>query len=144
MVDREEVRLVVDYGTLTTAALVAGPDGRWAPLTVDGTEVLSSAVLVRPDGSVLAGQQAWRADPNGTGGGFVADPLRLGRGQATVGGIDVEVADLASATLRLVVAAGGVGTVGEVRLVVPVGWGRRRRTWLRQVANRAGLRNARR
>ncbi|MEV4539353.1 hypothetical protein AB0J82_36830 [Asanoa sp. NPDC049518] len=60
-----------------TAALLSGPDGRWAPLTVDGAAILSSAVLIGPDGSVVAGQKAWRADLNGHGGGFVADPLRL-------------------------------------------------------------------
>ena len=141
--DREDVQLVVDYGSLTTAALLAGPDGRWAPLTLDGGEVLTSAVLVKPDGSVLAGNQAWRADLNG-GGGFVADPLRLGREQAIVAGVEIAVADLTSATLRLVAEAAtdGGGTVGDVRLVVPVGWGPRRRTWLRQAANRAGLREA--
>ncbi|MEV4535208.1 hypothetical protein AB0J82_15390 [Asanoa sp. NPDC049518] len=91
----------------------------------------------------MGGQQAWRAGLSGDGGGFVADPLRLGRGQATVGGVEVEVAELVSATLRLVVeAAHGTGTVGDVRLVVPLGWGPRRRTWLRQAANRAGPREA--
>ncbi|MEV4539351.1 Hsp70 family protein [Asanoa sp. NPDC049518] len=136
--------MVVDYGTLTTAALVSGGDDGWAPLTVDGVEVCSSAVLVQPDGSTAAGQQAWRGDVNGHGGGFVADPLRLGRGRATIGGVELDVADLACATLRLFADAARAdgAAVREVRLVVPVGWGPRRRRWLRQAANRAGLHEA--
>ncbi|WP_170216116.1 Hsp70 family protein [Asanoa ferruginea] len=134
--------MAVDYGTLTTAALVAGPDGSWTPLLVDGAETISSAVTVGSDGGVVAGPAAWRSVPNGSGG-FVAAPLRLGRDRALVGGVDVAVADLVAATLRLVAdAARERGPVGEVRLVVPAGWGPRQRTWMRQAAARAGLTQA--
>ena len=137
-----ESRLVVDYGTLSTSALVTGTDGAWAPLLVEGAEVVSSAVAVAGDGSVLAGQRAWFS-ANGGGGGVAAAPLRLGRDRATVGGVDVAVADLVAATLRLVADAARVhGPVAGVRLVVPAGWGPRRRTWLRQAASRAGLSQA--
>jgi hypothetical protein len=59
-----------------------------------------------------------------------------------LGGSAVEVADLVAATLgRVGAEAARVagGPVSDVRLVVPAGWGPRRRTWMRQVARRAGL-----
>jgi len=136
--------LVVDYGALTTSALATDSDGVWQPLLVEGTQVLSSAVLVTADGDVIAGGRAWRSPTNGAGGGFVAAPLRLGRDDVVVGGVSVAVADLVAATLRMVAGAARAGerAIGEVRLVVPAGWGPRRRTWLRQAAHRAGLTQA--
>ena len=50
--------------------------------------------------------------------------------------------ELAAATLRRVrdeATRIAGGPVGEVRLVVPAGWGPRRRTWLRGAAQRAGI-----
>ncbi|MBO4210303.1 Hsp70 family protein [Micromonospora echinofusca] len=54
----------------------------------------------------------------------------------------MEVVDLVAATLRRVAGEAtrvAGGPVADVRLVVPAGWGPRRRTWLRQAAHRAGL-----
>ncbi|MEV7231228.1 Hsp70 family protein [Polymorphospora sp. NPDC051019] len=94
-----------------------------------------------PDETVFTGEVAWQRasmEP----GRFVAAPLLLTGDTAVVAGVEVAVLDLVAAVLRRVaVEAARVvgGPVGEVRLVVPAGWGPRRRTWLRQAAYRAGL-----
>jgi molecular chaperone DnaK (HSP70) len=136
-----EVWLAVDYGSAATVAVVAWPDGRWIPLVFDGSPVLPSAVLVQADGALLTGQRAWQAaveQPDR----LVVAPLRV-RGQSvTAGGVEVEVLDLVAATLRRVAGEAewvAGGRVADVRLVVPAGWGPRRRTWMRQAAYRAGL-----
>jgi hypothetical protein len=107
----------------------------------DGAVMLPSAVLVQPGGDLLTGQRAWQAaveQPDR----FVAAPLRSGTQQVHVGGTEVEVLDLVAATLRRVAdeATRVAGApVEDVRLVVPAGWGPRRRTWMRHAAHRAGL-----
>jgi hypothetical protein len=137
----DQARLAIDYGTVSTVAVVAWPDGRWLPLMFDGAVSLPSAVHVVSDGEPLTGQAAWRQaaiEPDR----FVIAPLRAGSGTVTVGGADVAVMDLVAATLRRV-GAEAVRVVGspvaDVRVVVPAAWGPRRRTWMRQVAYAAGL-----
>src|SRR5690349_20916505 len=136
-----EVRLAVDYGRSGVSAVLVWSDGRWTSLLFDGEPVLSSAVLVCADGTVVTGQDAWRAareDPDR----FVAAPLRAGSASVWVAGVEVPVTDLVAATLRRVadeaVSVAGAA-VTDVRLVVPAGWGPRRRTWLRRTAYAAGL-----
>ncbi|GIJ28892.1 hypothetical protein Vqi01_40540 [Micromonospora qiuiae] len=90
---------------------------------------------------MVTGQRAWQAaaaDPQR----FVPRPRRPADEQVSVAGEQVAPADLVAATLRRVVdeayrVAGDA--VEDVRLVVPAGWGPRRRTWLRHAAHRAGL-----
>lgn len=134
-------RLVIDYGTVTTVAVVAFPDGRWTPLRVDGSTVLSSAVLVAENGDLVTGAAAWQ-QATGAPTRCVLAPLRAGTGTVQVEDVEVPVQDLVAATLRRVAeeAARVAGApVAEVRMVVPAGWGPRRRTWLRQAAHAAGL-----
>ncbi|WJK33164.1 Hsp70 family protein [Solwaraspora sp. WMMA2065] len=92
------------------------------------------------DGSLVTGREAWRVAS--------AFPDRLvgvpaaGGGPVTAGETTVESVEVMAALLRRVSdAAGRVvgGSVGEVCLVVPAGWGPRRRLWMRQAAHRAGL-----
>ena len=136
-----QARLAIDCGSATTTAVLAWSDGSWSPLMFDGEPGLPSAVLVAADKSVVTGQRAWQAaatDPQR----FVPRPRRPADEQVSVDGVQVASADLVAATLRRVVAethrvAGGA--VEDVRLVVPAGWGPRRRTWLRHAAHRAGL-----
>ncbi|MEU6022584.1 Hsp70 family protein [Micromonospora sp. NPDC047134] len=136
-----QARLAIDCGSATTTAVLAWPDGSWSPLLFDGEPGLPSAVLVAADKSVVTGQRAWRAaatDPQR----FVPHPRRPGDEQVSVAGEQVAPADLVAATLRRVVdeARRVAGAPAEdVRLVVPAGWGPRRRTWLRHAAHRAGL-----
>lgn len=136
-----EARLAIDCGSASTAAVLAWPDGTWLPLMFDGEPALPSAVLVGGDGDVLTGHQAWQAaaaDPQR----FIPAPRRSPEQQLAVAGADVDTLDLVAATLRRVAAEAqrAVGSVVEdVRLVVPAGWGPRRRTWMRHAAHRAGL-----
>jgi len=51
-------RLAVDLGTSTTIAMLQWPDGRVRPLLFDGTPLLSSAVLLGPDGRLQTGRDA--------------------------------------------------------------------------------------
>lgn len=138
-----EPRLGIDYGTAYTQAVLAWPDGRFEPLLFDGAMVLPSAVHTGAAGGVLVGDAAWRHAaiepagfvPRAATDTIVAQPAT----ETGTGGVP---ADSAVATLARVaaVAAARVGApVGEVRMVVPAGWGPRRRTWLRQAAYRAGL-----
>ncbi|MEH0934435.1 Hsp70 family protein [Micromonospora psammae] len=120
---------------------MAWPDGRWIPLQFDGEPALSSAVFLADDGNVLTGQRAWQAgiaEPQR----FIPSPRRSAEQMLTVAGADVDTLDLVAATLRRVAgeAQQAVGVaVEDVRVVVPAGWGPRRRTWMRHAAHRAGL-----
>jgi Hsp70 protein len=132
-------RLAIDYGAATVRAVLVTPGGT-TTLRLDGTGEMSTAVHISGAG-VLTGAAAWRqagTDPDG----FVASPLRAGTGQVTAGTTEVEIVDLVAATLRQVAAEAqqiAGEPVDDVRLVVPAGWGPRRRTWLRHAARTAGM-----
>lgn len=132
--------LAIDYGATCTTAVLVWPDGSWRSLSFDGGPGLSSAVQVSAAG-VAVGAEAWRRAASEPAG-FVASPLRVGADTVMVDGVQVEVADLVAQTLRRVAdeAARMVGVrVLDAVMVVPAGWGPRRRTWLRHAARRAGL-----
>jgi hypothetical protein len=138
-----EVVLSVDYGAATTVAVLVGPDGAWAPLRFDGSDVLSSAVFLNSDGSWVTGAWAWQLGA-GAPERFESSPVRwLHQDRAILGGVEVDVVDLVAATLRRVAEAAAARLrgvpLGEVRLVVPAGWGPRWRTAIREAARRAGL-----
>ncbi|MEH1169661.1 Hsp70 family protein [Micromonospora sp. CPCC 205539] len=120
---------------------MAWADGSASALSFDGVPYLPSAVYVAADGQVSTGQRAWQAageQPTR----FVPNPRRPADGDVTVDSTRVEALALAAAPLRRVAAEAEqvVGQpVRDVRLVVPAGWGPRRRTWMRQAAHRAGL-----
>ncbi|MEV6299865.1 Hsp70 family protein [Actinoplanes sp. NPDC051861] len=132
--------LVIDYGAAITRAVLIRADGSWVVLQFDGGWWLSSAVHVST-GQVSVGAEAWRraaTDPDG----FVLSPLRAGTGQVEVAGASREVAELAAATLRQV-AAEAARVAGErverAQLLVPAGWGPRRRMWFQHAARLGGL-----
>src|SRR4051812_34419231 len=137
------VRLGIDYGAETTAAVLAHGDGRILPLPLDASPLMPSGVFVPPDGGpVVAGLRALhlaleRPDC------YVDDPRqRLTDRHIQVAGRDADVVDLVAATLRHVAdeAARSVGgRVVDAVLTVPAGWGPRRRTLLREAATRAGF-----
>ena len=54
-------RLGVDFGTSTTVAVLAWPDGAVKPLVFDGSELLPSAVCLDGDGTLLVGRDAIHA-----------------------------------------------------------------------------------
>jgi hypothetical protein len=132
-------RLAIHYGAATVRAVLVAPGGT-TTLTLDGAGEMSTAAHVSTSG-VVTGAAAWRqaaTDPDG----LVVSPLRAGTGQVTAGGQQVEVVDLVAASLRQVAAEAhriAGEPVDEVRLVVPAGWGPRRRTWMRHAARAAGL-----
>ncbi|MEU3118525.1 hypothetical protein ABZ652_30975 [Micromonospora chalcea] len=110
-------------------------------LTFDGLPFLPSVGYVSPDGAVWMGQPAWQAAGEQPSR-LIPIPRRPADGDLVVEGTEVEAVELAAAPLRRVVDEAELvagGPVADVRLVVPAGWGPRRRTWMRQVAHRAGL-----
>lgn len=132
--------LAIDYGAACTRAVVVWPGGRWTPLLIDGDADMSSATYVGA-GGIEVGAAAWRqatTDPDG----FVPSPLHAGTEGVDVGDVEVPVSDLVAAALRRTAAAAADitgGPVEQARLVVPAGWGPRRRTWLRHACRDAGL-----
>jgi hypothetical protein len=136
-----QARLAIDCGSASTTAVVAWPDGTWTPLLFDGEPELPSAVLLTPGGDMVTGHQAWQQAASAPDR-FVPAPRLSPEHGVTVADTEVDALDLVAATLRRV-ADQAQSTVGvrieDVRLVVPAGWGPRRRTWLRQAAHRAGL-----
>ncbi|WP_032716989.1 Hsp70 family protein [Salinispora arenicola] len=136
-----EVRLSIDCGGASTVAVLAWADGRASVLPFDGMPFLSSAVCVDSDGRVWTGQQAWQA-AEAQPARLVPSPRRPADDDLVVDNARVEAVELAAAPLRRAAAEAervAGGPVRDVRLVVPAGWGPRRRTWMRQVAHRAGL-----
>lgn len=135
------VRLSIDCGSASTVAVLTWADGRASVLSFDGMPFLPSAVYVAGDGRVWTGQQAWQAAEEQPGR-LVPSPRRSADGDLVVDRTRVEAVELAAAPLRRA-AAEAERVAGEpvrdVQLVVPAGWGPRRRTWIRQVAHRAGL-----
>src|SRR6266542_1391637 len=136
------VRLSIDCGGVSAVAVLSWPDGRWVPLLFDGVPQLPAAVYVDHGGGVVTGAAAWQRAA-GCPERFVPAPLRqLGGGRIGVGDGEVDAVDLVAAILRRVAAEAtrvAERPVAEVRLVVPAGWGPRRRTLVRQAAHRAGL-----
>jgi hypothetical protein len=132
--------LTIDYGAVSTRAVLVWPSGASTNLTFAGTDELSSAVHVTGD-DIVVGAAAWQkatTDPSG----FIASPLRTAPGHVVVADRNVETGDLTTATLRHVAAEAtrlAGEPVDEVRMVVRAGWGPRRRTWLRHAARKAGL-----
>ncbi|MDG4807634.1 Hsp70 family protein [Micromonospora sp. WMMD1120] len=136
-----EARLSIDCGVASTVAVLAWADGGASALSFDGLPYLPSAVYVGPDGEVRTGRRAWQAAVEQPGR-FIPSPRRAVDGDVKVEDASVEALALAAAPLRTVAAEAervAGGPVRDVRLVVPAGWGPRRRTWMRQAAHRAGL-----
>src|SRR6266487_68223 len=137
-----EVRLSIDCGSVGAVAVLSWPDGRWTPLLFDGVARLPAVVYIEQDRALVVGAAAWQRAASSPERFVPAPVRRLGDGRVTLGDGDVEVVDLVAAILR---RAGGEATavaqqpIADVRLVVPAGWGPRRRTLLRQAAHRAGL-----
>src|SRR5690349_22768444 len=93
-------RLGVDFGTSTTVAMLQQPDGRTRPLLFDGSPLLSSAVLLGPDGRLHVGRDAAhlarsspeRLEPN--------PKRRIDDDTVLLGDVAVPVRDLLGAILR--------------------------------------------
>jgi actin-like ATPase involved in cell morphogenesis len=135
-------RLGIDFGTSSTVAALAGPDGRVRPLLFDGSPLLPSAVFAGPGTGVLVGADAVRAAV-GFPAGFEPNPKRrVDDGTVWLGEQEFPVVELISAVLRRVAteASRVAGAApGEVVLTHPASWGRARLAVLADAATRAGL-----
>jgi len=134
-------RLGVDLGTSTTVAMLQWPDGRVRPLLFDGSPLLSSAVLLGPDGRLHTGRDAAHLG-RGTPQRLEPNPKRqVDDGTVLLGGAEVPVVELLAAVLRRVAveAARVAGPLGAVTLTHPATWATRRRGLLVEAAQRAGL-----
>jgi len=138
----DRCRLGVDFGTSSTVAVLAWPDGRTRPLVFDGSELLPSAVCVDGDGAVLVGRDALHAARTHPGG-FEPNPKRcIDDGVVLLGGVEIQVGDLIAAVLaRVATEARQVAgqAAGSVVLTCPAGWGQQRRHVLSAAAAAAGL-----
>jgi hypothetical protein len=136
-------RLGIDYGTATTAAVLALPGGPVVPLLVDDAPAVPSGVFADPDdGHIIVGREAQHYALNRPDC-YLPDPKQhITAGRIPVAGREVDVLDLIAATLRhlareAVRVAGG--PVAQATMTVPSDWGPRRRGLLREAAIRAGL-----
>jgi hypothetical protein len=138
-----EAVVSICYGPTATVAVLAGADGAWAPVRADGAARLSSSVFLAPDGRWLAGAAAWQAGLTQPGR-FVTEPVQWLRAESVaVDGVAADPVDMVAATVRRLMADAaarlGGDPVSGVRLVVPAGWGPRRRAPLLEAVKRAGL-----
>jgi WD40 repeat protein len=134
-------RLAVDFGTSTTVAMLADPDGRVRPLLFDASPLLSSAVFAAGDG-LLVGPDAERAAAAFPAGLEPNPKRRIDDGTVWIGGRVVAVVDLVAAVLARTAeeAARVLGhRPASVILTHPATWGGARTGVLRRAAARAGL-----
>ncbi|WP_433219828.1 Hsp70 family protein [Dactylosporangium sp. CS-047395] len=137
------LRLGIDFGTSTTIAMLQRPDARVQPLLFDGSPLLSSAVLLGPDGQLHTGRDAAhlarsapeRMEPN--------PKRRIDDTAVLLGDAEVGVRDLIVAVLGRVAreAARVAGPVQDVVLTHPASWGQNRRALLTDAARHAGFVN---
>ncbi|MFC5003834.1 Hsp70 family protein [Dactylosporangium cerinum] len=135
------IRLGVDFGTSTTIAMLRRPDGRVQPLLFDGSPLLSSAVLLGPDGRLHTGRDAAhlarsapeRLEPN--------PKRRVDDTSVLLGDREIGVRELVAAVLQRVAteAARVAGPVTAVTLTHPANWGAGRRAVLVEAARQVGF-----
>ncbi|WP_326999701.1 Hsp70 family protein [Dactylosporangium sp. NBC_01737] len=138
---RARFRLGIDFGTSTTIAVLRRPEGRVQQLLFDGSPLLSSAVLLGPDGRLHTGRDAAhlarsapeRLEPN--------PKRRVDESSVLLGDAEVDVRELIAAVLRRVAteAARVAGPVDTVTLTHPADWGSGRRALLVEAARLAGF-----
>src|SRR5262245_59407698 len=138
-------RLGVDFGTSTTIAMLQWPDGRVRPLLFDGSPLLASAVLLGSDGQLYTGRDAAHL---GRGAPERLEPnpkRRIDERVVLLGDAEVPVRDLIATVLRRVASEAQhvAGSVHDVTLTHPAGWGPGRRAVLLDAAEQAGLGHAR-
>src|SRR6266511_4375199 len=140
-----DVRLAVDCGAVWTSAALGWSGGRGRLVSFDGLARLPSGVVAGSDGSLVVGVAGGQPGTAGDGSArFVAAPIRhLADVPVSLpAGGTVEPVELVAAVLRRVMDGAG-GAAGQrpavVCLVVPAGWGPRRRTLVRQCAHRSGV-----
>ncbi|GAA0744362.1 Hsp70 family protein [Dactylosporangium roseum] len=133
--------LGIDVGTSRMAAVLAGPDGRRAPLLVEPSAVcLDSAPHLAVGRDAI---EAGLAHPDR----FEPYPKRaVAQGSVLLGGVECPVRNLFAATLSHVAAdahrVAGM-PMSTVTIACPAGWARPRQTMLERAATQVGLHRAR-
>jgi molecular chaperone DnaK (HSP70) len=134
--------LGINFGTSTTVAVLARPDGPFEPLLFDGSALLPSAVCLGPGGRLLVGLDALHA-ALAAPERFEPHPRRrIDDGAVRLGEAEVAVVDLVAAVLGRVAAHArrvGEGDPGATVLTHPASWGPRRLDVLRAAAATAKL-----
>ncbi|MEQ4302836.1 Hsp70 family protein [Plantactinospora sp. B6F1] len=134
----DKVRVGVDFGTSSTAAVLAGPGAQSRSLLFDGSPLLPSAVFADADGRLLTGRDALhsaRTQPER----FEPAPKRcVDHGTVLLGERAVPVAEMIAAVLRRVAVEADQVAGERVRRAVlthPVSWGPVRRQTLLAAAS---------
>ncbi|GAB3848953.1 hypothetical protein GCM10027610_071320 [Dactylosporangium cerinum] len=145
MSDVTAVALGVDVGSSRVKAATAAADGAVTVVRFDDLPWLDSRVYVGGDGILSVGavaQQRASHRPRG----WVSDPMaQLTHDAVDVDGVRIDTADIVAALLSAVrsrVPNAAAAGRGAVRIVVPAGWGPRRRTALRAALDRVGMADA--
>ncbi|MFY1671220.1 Hsp70 family protein [Plantactinospora sp. WMMB334] len=135
--------LGIDFGTSTTVAALAWPDGRVRPLLFDASPLLPSAVHAGPEAAaILTGADAGRASLAHPAGFDPNPKRRIDDGTVWLGGREFAVVDLIAAVLARVAAEAhrvAGQRPGTVVLTHPANWSRTRLGVLGDAAHRAGL-----
>ncbi|EXG80910.1 molecular chaperone [Cryptosporangium arvum DSM 44712] len=138
----DSFRLGIDFGTSSTVAALAGPDGRVRPLLFDSSPLLSSAVFLGPDGAPLTGADAERAGLAYASGLEPNPKRRIDDGTLWLGEREVRVVDLIGVVLRRVAEEAyrvtGRSPSGVV-ITHPAAWRQSRLGSLASAASAAGL-----
>ncbi|WP_051799137.1 Hsp70 family protein [Catenuloplanes japonicus] len=129
--------LCIDFGTSSTVAVLAGPQGV-RPVLFDGAPSLPSGVCADPNGRLLTGADAEHAAQTSPERYEPNPKQRIDEQSVLLGGVEFAVADLIAAVLRRVVAQ-LPAPPQRVTLTHPAAWGSQRREVLWEAAARAGL-----
>jgi molecular chaperone DnaK len=129
--------LCIDFGTSSTVAVLAGPQGV-RPVIFDGAQSLPSGVCADPTGRLLTGVDAEHAARTSPERYEPFPKQRIDEQSVLLGGVEFAVADLIAAVLRRVVAQ-LPAPPQRVTLTHPAAWGSQRREVLWEAAARAGL-----
>ena len=109
------LRVAVDFGTSSTAAVVSLRGGPPQVVVVDGAPLVPSAVYAAPDGTVFVGQEAERQaaiDP----ARYEPNPKRrIDEGELLLGDTVLAVADVVRAVLARVLTEAGRPAGGAAR-----------------------------
>ncbi|MDT5027799.1 MAG: hypothetical protein QOE61_4225, partial [Micromonosporaceae bacterium] len=115
---------------------------RAQPLLFDGVPRMPAGVFVADDGTLVTGREGLEAAAAQQDRYLAKPATHLTSESVQVGGSPADPVELVGAALRAVAdqaAHAGLRPVTEAVLVIPAGWGPRRRTALRLAAHRAGL-----
>jgi ABC-type branched-subunit amino acid transport system substrate-binding protein len=140
--DDRGVRLCIDFGTCTTAAVLCWPDGRVEPLRFDDSTLLPSAVYADPDGAMLTGGAALAAASEQPQRCEPYPRLRIANGSVPLGERELDPVDLVAAVLRRVAQQAqhhAGGPPARTTLTHPATWGAAKLALLLRAARQAGL-----